>query len=48
MFVFVFADQSIFSVPGVRLSKDPGFRSSAFSHGSGGGGAKSRRQSMLL
>merc|ERR1712223_279787 len=36
--------QSIFSVPGIHLSKDPGYRSSAFSHNSG----KSRRQSMLL
>jgi len=36
--------QSIFGVPGVHLSKDPGYRSSAFSHNSG----KSRRQSMLL
>jgi len=37
--------QSIFSVPGIHLSKDPGYRSSAFTHSSGG---KSRRQSMLL
>jgi len=36
--------QSIFSVAGTHLSKDPGYRSSAFSHNSG----KSRRQSMLL
>ena len=36
--------QSIFSVPGIHLSKDPGYRSSAFPHSSG----KSRRQSMLL
>ena len=36
--------QSIFTVPGVHLSKDPGYRSSAFHHQTG----KSRRQSMLL
>ena len=41
---FHFPVQSIFGVPGVHLSKDPGYRSSAFSHNSG----KSRRQSMLL
>ena len=41
---FYFPVQSIFGVPGVHLSKDPGYRSSAFSHNSG----KSRRQSMLL
>lgn len=40
--------QSIFSAPGVHLSKNPGYRSSAFSHGSGAGGGKTRRQSMLL
>ena len=39
-----FAVQSIFTVPGISLSKDPGYRSSAFSHSTG----KSRRQSMLL
>merc|ERR1712018_561275 len=37
--------QSIFTLPGVQLSKDPGYRSSAFNHASSG---KSRRQSMLL
>lgn len=37
--------QSIFTIPGVHLSKDPGYRSSAFNHASSG---KSRRQSMLL
>jgi serine/threonine protein kinase len=37
--------QSIFTLPGVHLSKDPGYRSSAFNHASSG---KSRRQSMLL
>ena len=37
--------QSIFTIPGVHLSKDPGYRSSAFSHASS---EKSRRQSMLL
>jgi len=36
--------QSIFTVSGIHLSKDPGYRSSAFSHNSG----KFRRQSMLL
>lgn len=36
--------QSIFSVPGIVLAKDPGYRSSAYNHTSG----KSRRQSMLL
>merc|ERR1719208_414666 len=36
--------QSIFTVPGVHLSEDPGYRSSAFHHQTG----KSRRQSMLL
>lgn len=36
--------QSIFTVPGIHLSKDPGYRSSAFPQSSG----KSRRQSMLL
>lgn len=41
---FLFSVQSIFGVPGIHLSKDPGYRSSAFSHNSG----KSRRQSMLL
>merc|ERR1719273_821875 len=34
--------ESIFSVPGIKLSKDPGYRSSVFSQG------KSRRQSMLV
>merc|ERR1711981_1327387 len=37
--------QSIFTLPGVHPSKDPGYRSSAFNHTSSG---KSRRQSMLL
>lgn len=36
--------QSVFSVPGIHLSKDPGYRSSTFQQSSG----KSRRQSMLL
>ena len=40
-----FSVQSIFTLPGVHLSKDPGYRSSAFNHASSG---KSRRQSMLL
>ena len=40
-----FTVQSIFTLPGVQLSKDPGYRSSAFNHASSG---KSRRQSMLL
>ena len=39
-----FSVQSIFTVPGIHLSKDPGYRSSAFPQSSG----KSRRQSMLL
>ena len=43
--LFLFSVQSIFTIPGVHLSKDPGYRSSAFSHASSG---KSRRQSMLL
>jgi serine/threonine protein kinase len=34
--------QSIYSLPGVALAKDPGYRSSGFPQG------KSRRQSMLL
>ena len=34
--------ESIFSVPGIQLSKDPGYRSSVFPQG------KTRRQSMLL
>lgn len=38
--------QSLFSIPGIHLSKDPGYRSSAFSNNSSG--SKSRRQSMLL
>ena len=41
---FLFSVQSIFTVPGIHLSKDPGYRSSAFPQSSG----KSRRQSMLL
>lgn len=41
---FSFSAASIFTVPGVHLSKDPGYRSSAFNHAPG----KSRRQSMLL
>lgn len=45
MIFFVFTVQSIFTLPGVQLSKDPGYRSSAFNHASSG---KSRRQSMLL
>jgi len=36
--------QSIFSLPGIHLAKDPGYRSSSFPHGNG----KTRRQSMLL
>jgi hypothetical protein len=35
--------QSIFSVAGVHLAKDPGYRSNGFP-----AGGKSRRQSMLL
>ena len=42
---YILAVQSIFTLPGVQLSKDPGYRSSAFNHASSG---KSRRQSMLL
>jgi len=34
--------ESIFSLPGIHLSKDPGYRSSGFPQG------KARRQSMLL
>jgi len=36
--------QSIFTLPGIHLAKDPGYRSSSFPHGNG----KTRRQSMLL
>ncbi|XP_059090198.1 cyclin-dependent kinase 18-like isoform X2 [Tigriopus californicus] len=36
--------QSLFTVPGIHLSKDPGYNPSVFPHGSG----RIRRQSMLL
>ena len=41
---FCFSAASIFSVSGVHLAKDPGYRSGGFAQSQG----KSRRQSMLL
>lgn len=41
-----FAVMSIFTIPGIQLSRDPGYRSSNFSKS--GVTGRSRRQSMLL
>ena len=39
-----YLDESVMIVPGVQLSRDPGYRSTGFPAAQG----KSRRQSMLL